>query len=151
VILDMNGAEKLVGHGDLLFAPSSASKPTRLQAAWVTEKEIEQVSEWIRAQRPAEYAMSVEGLGKPPSDEGHEGGLGGDDELLEQAADLVVRSQLGSTSMLQRKLKVGFARAGRLMDLLEDRGIVGPSHGSKARDVLITPEEWEESRSARSA
>ncbi|MGZ5352952.1 MAG: DNA translocase FtsK 4TM domain-containing protein [Actinomycetota bacterium] len=152
VILDMNGAEKLVGHGDLLFAPSSASKPTRLQAAWVTEKEIHQVSEWIRAQRPAAYAMSVEGLGKPPvEDPDGDGGLGDDDDLMRQAADLVVRSQLGSTSMLQRKLKVGFARAGRLMDLLEDRGIVGPSQGSKARDVLVTPEEWEESRSQRSA
>jgi S-DNA-T family DNA segregation ATPase FtsK/SpoIIIE len=151
VILDMNGAERLVGHGDMLFAPSSASKPSRLQAAWVTEKEIGQVSEWIRAQRPAAYAVSVEGMGRPPVDEEGNGGLGGDDELLEQAAELVIRSQLGSTSMLQRKLKVGFARAGRLMDLLEERGIVGPSLGSKARDVLITPEEWEESRSARSA
>ena len=149
VILDMNGAEKLVGHGDLLFAPSSASKPTRLQAAWVTEKEIEAVGDWVREQRPAEYAMSAEGLGKPPTEAEEDGGLGGDDELLEQAADLVVRSQLGSTSMLQRKLKVGFARAGRLMDLLEERGIVGPSLGSKARDVLVTPEEWEESRAAR--
>ena len=149
VILDMNGAEKLVGHGDLLFAPSSASKPTRLQAAWVTEKEIEAVGSWVREQRSAEYAMSVEGLGRPPVEGEQNGGLGGDDDLLEQAADLVIRSQLGSTSMLQRKLKVGFARAGRLMDLMEDRGIVGPSLGSKARDVLVTPEEWEESRSAR--
>ena len=149
VILDMNGAEKLVGHGDLLFAPSSASKPTRLQAAWVTEKEIGAVAEWVRDQRPAEYAMSVEGLGRPPAEAEDDRGLGGDDELLEQAAELVIRSQLGSTSMLQRKLKVGFARAGRLMDLLEERGIVGPSLGSKARDVLITPEEWEESRAAR--
>jgi DNA segregation ATPase FtsK/SpoIIIE, S-DNA-T family len=149
VILDMNGAEKLVGHGDLLFAPSSASKPTRLQAAWVTEKEIEAVGDWVREQRSAEYAMSVEGLGRPPAEGESNGGLGGDDDLLEQAADLVIRSQLGSTSMLQRKLKVGFARAGRLMDLMEDRGIVGPSLGSKARDVLVTPEEWEESRSAR--
>jgi S-DNA-T family DNA segregation ATPase FtsK/SpoIIIE len=149
VILDMNGAEKLVGHGDLLFAPSSASKPTRLQAAWVTEKEIQAVGDWVRDQRSAEYAMSVEGLGKPPVEGEENGGLGGDDDLLEQAADLVIRSQLGSTSMLQRKLKVGFARAGRLMDLLEDRGIVGPSLGSKARDVLVTPEEWEESRAAR--
>ena len=149
VILDMNGAEKLVGHGDLLFAPSSASKPTRLQAAWVTEKEIEAVGDWVREQRSAEYAMSVEGLGRPPAEGEQNGGLGGDDDLLEQAADLVIRSQLGSTSMLQRKLKVGFARAGRLMDLMEDRGIVGPSLGSKARDVLVTPEEWEESRSAR--
>jgi DNA segregation ATPase FtsK/SpoIIIE, S-DNA-T family len=148
VILDMNGAEKLVGHGDLLFAPSSASKPARLQAAWVTEKEIQAVGDWVRDQRSAEYAMSVEGLGKPPAEGEEPGGLGGDDELLEQAAELVIRSQLGSTSMLQRKLKVGFARAGRLMDLMEDRGIVGPSLGSKARDVLVTPEEWEESRAA---
>jgi DNA segregation ATPase FtsK/SpoIIIE, S-DNA-T family len=149
VILDMNGAEKLVGHGDLLFAPSSASKPARLQAAWVTEKEIQAVGDWVREQRSAEYAMSVEGLGKPPAEGEEHGGLGGDDDLLEQAAELVIRSQLGSTSMLQRKLKVGFARAGRLMDLMEERGIVGPSLGSKARDVLVTPEEWEESRSAR--
>ena len=148
VILDMNGAEKLVGHGDLLFAPSSASKPTRLQAAWVTEKEIQAVGDWVRDQRLVEYAMSVEGLGKPPVDGEEPIGLGGDDDLLEQAAELVIRSQLGSTSMLQRKLKVGFARAGRLMDLMEDRGIVGPSLGSKARDVLVTPEEWEESRAA---
>jgi S-DNA-T family DNA segregation ATPase FtsK/SpoIIIE len=148
VILDMNGAEKLVGHGDMLFAPSSASKPSRLQAAWVTEKEIQAVSEWIRAQREAEYATTVEGLGRPPV-EGEDGGLKDDDELLEQAAELVIRSQLGSTSMLQRKLKVGFARAGRLMDMMEERGIVGPSLGSKARDVLITWDEWEESRSAR--
>jgi DNA segregation ATPase FtsK/SpoIIIE, S-DNA-T family len=149
VILDMNGAEKLVGHGDLLFAPSSASKPARLQAAWVTEKEIQAVGDWVREQRSAEYAMSVEGLGKPPAEGEEHGGLGGEDDLLEQAAELVIRSQLGSTSMLQRKLKVGFARAGRLMDLMEERGIVGPSLGSKARDVLVTPEEWEESRSAR--
>jgi S-DNA-T family DNA segregation ATPase FtsK/SpoIIIE len=148
VILDMNGAEKLVGHGDMLFAPSSASKPARLQAAWVTEKEIETVSEWIRAQREAEYEAHVEGLGRPPVEGEQDAGLGSDDELLEQAADLVIRSQLGSTSMLQRKLKVGFARAGRLMDLLEERGIVGPSLGSKAREVLVTPDEWAESRSA---
>jgi S-DNA-T family DNA segregation ATPase FtsK/SpoIIIE len=148
VILDMNGAERLVGHGDMLFAPSSVSKPSRLQAAWVTEKEIGEVSVFIRAQREVEYATDVEGLGRTPV-EGEDGSLGGDDDLLEQAAELVIRSQLGSTSMLQRKLKVGFARAGRLMDLMEERGIVGPSQGSKARDVLVTWEEWEESRSAR--
>jgi S-DNA-T family DNA segregation ATPase FtsK/SpoIIIE len=147
VILDMNGAEKLVGHGDMLYAPSSASKPARLQAAWVTEKEIQSVCEWIRAQREPEYEASVEGLGRPPIE--GEDDLGGDDALLEQAAELVIRSQLGSTSMLQRKLKVGFARAGRLMDLMEERGIVGPSQGSRARDVLVTWDEWEESRSAR--
>jgi len=149
VILDTNGAEKLVGHGDMLFAPSNVSKPIRIQGAWVTEKEIQAVTEWIRGQREAEYATTVEGLGRPPTDD--EGALDGDDELLEQAAELVIRSQLGSTSMLQRKLKVGFARAGRLMDLLEERGIVGPSQGSKARDVLITWEEWEESRARAGA
>src|SRR5438105_9298628 len=146
VILDANGAEKLVGHGDMLFAPSNISKPVRLQGAWVTEKEIESVTEWIRGQRDPEYATTVEGLGRPPSDDVDPGS---DDDLLEQATELVIRSQLGSTSMLQRKLKVGFARAGRLMDLMEDRGIVGASQGSKARDVLITPDEWEESRSTR--
>jgi DNA segregation ATPase FtsK/SpoIIIE, S-DNA-T family len=150
VILDMNGAEKLVGHGDMLFAPANASKPSRLQAAWVTEKEIESVSEWIRGQREVEYATHVEGLGRAPTPEEEAAAeLGGDDDLLEQATELVVRSQLGSTSMLQRKLKVGFARAGRLMDLLEERGIVGPSQGSKAREVLVTWDELQESRAAR--
>jgi DNA segregation ATPase FtsK/SpoIIIE, S-DNA-T family len=149
VILDMNGAEKLVGHGDMLFAPSSLSKPIRLQGAWVTEGEIGGITDFVRAQREVVYEHTVEGLGLPPSvDGGDDRGLGSDDELLDQAAELVIRSQLGSTSMLQRKLKVGFARAGRLMDLLEDQGIVGPSQGSKARDVLVTWEEWEERRSA---
>ncbi len=147
VILDMNGAEKLVGHGDMLFAPSTASKPFRLQAAWVTEKEIHGIAEWVREQRETEYATNVEGMGRAPVESDDD--LSGDDELLGQAVELVVRSQLGSTSMLQRKLKVGFARAGRLMDLMEERGIVGPSLGSKARDVLLTWEEWEGSRSAR--
>jgi S-DNA-T family DNA segregation ATPase FtsK/SpoIIIE len=145
----MNGAEKLVGHGDLLFAPANASKPSRLQSAWVTEEEIHSVATFVREQREVTFDMAVDGLGKPPVKgeapmEGFE--PGSDDDLLEQAMDLIIRSQLGSTSMLQRKLKVGFARAGRLMDLLEERGVVGPSQGSKARDVLITPEEWEETR-----
>jgi S-DNA-T family DNA segregation ATPase FtsK/SpoIIIE len=150
VILDMNGAEKLVGHGDMLFAPSNVSKPIRIQGAWVTEDEIRGISDFIRNQREVVYEQSVEGLGLPPTESSSGGGLGlgDDDDLMQQAADLVVRSQLGSTSMLQRKLKVGFARAGRLMDLLEEQGIVGPSQGSKARDVLVTPEEWEERRSA---
>jgi S-DNA-T family DNA segregation ATPase FtsK/SpoIIIE len=144
VILDVGGAEKLVGHGDMLFLPSSASKPHRIQGAWVTEKEIEEVADWVRKQREPEYVQGIEGLGKPPSDD--EEGFEGDDPLLEQAAELVIRSQLGSTSMLQRKLKVGFARAGRIMDLLEERGMVGPSQGSKPRDVLMSWDEWAESR-----
>jgi S-DNA-T family DNA segregation ATPase FtsK/SpoIIIE len=147
VILDMNGAEKLVGHGDMLFAPSWASKPMRLQAAWVTEKEVHDVAAYVRTQRATEYATNIEGMARPAG-ESDDSGLGDDEDLLEQATELVIRSQLGSTSMLQRKLKVGFARAGRLMDLMEERGIVGPSLGSKARDVLITWEEWEESHSA---
>jgi S-DNA-T family DNA segregation ATPase FtsK/SpoIIIE len=150
VVLDQNGAEKLVGHGDMLFAPANASKPVRLQGAWVTESEIHEISGFIREQRQVVYETTVEGLGLPPTESeltaaGHPGD---DEDLLNQAAELVIRSQLGSTSMLQRKLKVGFARAGRLMDLLEERGVVGPSLGSKARDVLITIEEWQERRSA---
>ena len=146
VILDMNGAEKLVGHGDMLFAPSSISKPVRIQGAWVTEAEVRAICEFIKGQREVDYEESVEGLAQPPAEGGGDHGLGDDDDLLEQAAELVIRSQLGSTSMLQRKLKVGFARAGRLMDLMEDRGLVGPSQGSKARDVLVTWDEWEERR-----
>jgi S-DNA-T family DNA segregation ATPase FtsK/SpoIIIE len=145
VILDVGGADKLVGHGDMLFLPSSASKPYRIQGAWVTEKEIEEIADWVRKQREPEYVQGVEGLGRPPADD--EEGMDGDDPILEQAAELVIRSQLGSTSMLQRKLRVGFARAGRLMDLLEERGMVGPSQGSKPRDVLMSWEEWAESRS----
>ena len=147
VILDVGGAEKLVGHGDMLFQPANVSKAVRIQGAWVTQAEIEGVADWSRSQRRAEFATNIEGLGRPPADDDLSDD---DDDLLEQAVELVVRSQLGSTSMLQRKLKVGFARAGRLMDLMEDRGIVGPSVGSKARDVLLTWEEWQESRGARS-
>ncbi|HEX9824049.1 MAG TPA: DNA translocase FtsK 4TM domain-containing protein [Actinomycetota bacterium] len=148
VILDVGGADKLVGHGDMLFLPSSASKPARLQGSWVTEGEIEAVTGWVRGQREPEYIQGVEGLGRPVTEE--EAALDGDDELLGQAMELVVRSQLGSTSMLQRKLKVGFARAGRIMDLLEERGVVGPSLGSKPRDVLMTWDEWVESRAPAS-
>jgi S-DNA-T family DNA segregation ATPase FtsK/SpoIIIE len=148
VILDMNGAEKLVGHGDMLFAPSNISKPVRIQGAWVTEGEVRAISDFIRAQREVVYENTVEGLALPPGEGVGEHGLGDDDDLLEQAAELVIRSQLGSTSMLQRKLKVGFARAGRIMDLMEERGLVGPSQGSRARDVLLTWEEWEERRTA---
>ena len=152
VVLDQNGAEKLVGHGDMLFAPANASKPTRLQGAWVTEAEIHGISEFIRAQREVVYEQHIEGLGIPPTEAELSGGGAGagdtDDDLVRQAAELIIRSQLGSTSMLQRKLKVGFARAGRLMDLLEEQGVVGPSQGSKARDVLVTWDEWEERRTA---
>jgi S-DNA-T family DNA segregation ATPase FtsK/SpoIIIE len=138
VILDQGGADKLVGLGDMLFLHANSSRPRRIQGAWVTEKEIAAVVGHCRRQGHPEY---VEGVTVEESALGGGEPLGDDDELLAEALELVVRSQLGSTSMLQRKLKVGFARAGRLMDLLEQRGVVGPSHGSKPRDVLMTPEE----------
>jgi S-DNA-T family DNA segregation ATPase FtsK/SpoIIIE len=142
VILDQGGADKLIGQGDMLFLHANSSKPRRIQGAWVTEKEIASVVGHCRRQSHPTY---VEGVTvEEPGPGGASGAMDGDDdELLKEALELVVRSQLGSTSMLQRKLKVGFARAGRLMDLLEQRGVVGPSQGSKPRDVLMTPEELE--------
>jgi S-DNA-T family DNA segregation ATPase FtsK/SpoIIIE len=141
VILDQGGAEHLIGLGDMLFLHANSSKARRIQGAWVTEKEIAAVVGHCRRQGSPDY---IEGVTVEESGPGGIGGSSdGDDELLSEALDLVVRSQLGSTSMLQRKLKVGFARAGRLMDLLEQRGVVGPSQGSKPRDVLMTAEELE--------
>ena len=143
VILDQGGADKLIGHGDMLFLHANSSKPRRIQGAWVTEKEIAAAVGHCRRQGDPEY---VEGVTAEESGGGGASGqAGGGDELLQEALELVVRSQLGSTSMLQRKLQVGFARAGRIMDLLEQRGIVGPSQGSKPRDVLMTVEELEAS------
>jgi DNA segregation ATPase FtsK/SpoIIIE, S-DNA-T family len=140
VILDQGGADKLIGQGDMLFLHANSSKPRRIQGAWVTEKEIAAVVGHCRRQSHPTYVEGVTVDETGPG--GATGAMDGDDEdLLQEALELVVRSQLGSTSMLQRKLKVGFARAGRLMDLLEQRGVVGPSHGSKPRDVLMTPEE----------
>ncbi|MGH2732847.1 MAG: DNA translocase FtsK 4TM domain-containing protein, partial [Actinomycetota bacterium] len=143
VILDEGGAERMIGNGDMLYRHASAPRPLRLQGAWVTEREIFEVIAWWRRQRQAEYVEGVVSAGGPV---GGEYGGEDDEELLGQALELVVRSQLGSTSMLQRKLKVGFARAGRLMDLLEQRGIVGPSLGSKPREVLMGVEELSDAR-----
>ena len=143
VILDQGGADKLIGHGDMLYLHANSSKPRRIQGSWVTEKEIAAVVGHCRRQSDPDYVegVTVEDVG--PGSSGGSGGGGGGDELLQEALELVVRSQLGSTSMLQRKLQVGFARAGRLMDLLEQRGVVGPGQGSKPRDVLMTIEELE--------
>jgi S-DNA-T family DNA segregation ATPase FtsK/SpoIIIE len=148
VILDQGGAEKLLGRGDMLLLGPSSSIAQRIQGAWVTEEEVRAVVAAWRKQSPdLRYDESVQGADESAagSSTGGSGLAEGDDDddLLIAATELVVRSQLGSTSMLQRKLRVGFARAGRLMDLLEQRGVVGPSEGSKARTVLITPEEFD--------
>jgi S-DNA-T family DNA segregation ATPase FtsK/SpoIIIE len=135
----------------LLLGPASGA-PNRIQGSWVGEEEVRKVvGQWRRQAPDVRYDAQVQGTEEAGSSGTGSGGGSGDDDdddLLRQAMELVVRSQLGSTSMLQRKLRVGFARAGRLMDLLEQRGVVGPSTGSKARDVLMTPEELDEALSA---
>jgi S-DNA-T family DNA segregation ATPase FtsK/SpoIIIE len=148
VILDQQGAERLIGKGDMLLLGPTSSAPSRIQGSWVSEEEVRKIAGvWKRQAPELTYDSEVQGseaAGTSSGSGGHgHGGGDDDDDLVLQAMELIVRSQLGSTSMLQRKLKVGFARAGRLMDLLEQRGVVGPSEGSKARAVLMSVEELE--------
>lgn len=143
VILDSAGAEKLVGLGDMLVVTAKEPRPQRIQGSFVREAEIHDVVDWVSDQREARYqdkevleaaeAAAAASVAEDVDDE--------EERLVQQAMIEIVRSQLGSTSMLQRKLRVGFARAGRIMDILENRGVVGPSVGSKAREVLITEDE----------
>ena len=142
VILDQSGAEKLIGLGDMLVVTASNPRLERIQGAWVTEGEIKDVVSWVKDQKEAVYNPAVIEEQKKTQTSSDQD-FGEDEELINTAKELVVRSQLGSTSMLQRKLRVGFARAGRLMDILEAQNIVGPSEGSKAREVLLTVEEFE--------
>jgi S-DNA-T family DNA segregation ATPase FtsK/SpoIIIE len=141
VIIDGMGAEKLVGMGDMLVITATDPRPQRIQGAWVTEEEVHAIVGWTKKQREAKYQDHVIEAAAQQAKQTAEEDEGDDAELVRTAMELVIRSQLGSTSMLQRKLRIGFARAGRVMDILERKGVVGPSEGSKARAVLMTEDD----------
>jgi S-DNA-T family DNA segregation ATPase FtsK/SpoIIIE len=144
VIIDGMGAEKLVGMGDMLVITATEPRPVRIQGAWVTEEEVVTIVDWTKKQREAKYQDKIIEAAAQQARQTAEEDEGDDAELVRSATELVIRSQLGSTSMLQRKLRIGFARAGRVMDILERKGVVGPSEGSKARAVLMTVDDLEQ-------
>jgi len=145
VVMDIGGAEKLAGHGDMLFIPAGRSRPLRVQGAYISEREITAVTAYIKRQKKADYEEEILKAVKSKKK-----GQSRDDELLEEAIEIVVRSEVASASLLQRKLRVGYARAGRLVDLMEEMGIVGGYEGSKPRAVLMTMQEMEERRRRQS-
>ena len=143
VILDQTGAERLVGLGDMLLSTPALAKPKRIQGAFVTEDEIHAVVEHLKKQAEPDYHEEILHLKVSATGGGVEGPDGDDDPLIWDAADIIVTSRIGSTSLLQRRLKVGYSRAGRIMDMLESKGVVGPPDGSKPRDVLVDIEDLE--------
>jgi S-DNA-T family DNA segregation ATPase FtsK/SpoIIIE len=149
VILDQAGAERLIGKGDMLLLTASSNIARRLQSPWVSEDEVRKVvSAWRAQGGRAETVIALDVPTGPSGSSSSSGSDDDDDALLRQARELVIRSQSGSTSMLQRKMRIGFARAGRIMDMLEEEEVVAPGDGSKARKVLVTLEEYEQQQSS---
>jgi S-DNA-T family DNA segregation ATPase FtsK/SpoIIIE len=154
IILDQMGAEKLIGYGDMLYSPLGGGKPRRIQGCLVTDTEVEQVVEFIKqnsgeVQYNEQVLEHIENHGKDPAEQsggagGAGGGLDADDDMLEAAIDVVIEVGQASTSMLQRRLKLGYARAARIIDIMEERGIVSGFEGSKPRQILISRDQWNE-------
>ena len=155
IILDTTGAEKLIGKGDMLYAPLGEGKPTRVQGCFISSDEIEAVIAHIKQTSTAEYNEEIlEHIERQAEQVDSKGGASGDpgedeDEMIEEAIDVIMDCRQASTSMLQRRLKLGYSRAARIIDQIEERGIIGPFEGSKPRQILISKEEWQEMKMRR--